>query len=304
VPSISLIAPAKLNLTLRVGHPLPAGHEKAGYHPIASWMVPIDLADELTLETPGDGSLAISWAPDAPRPSPIDWPIEKDLARRAHRLVEAHLGRPLPISARLLKRVPVGGGLGGGSSDAAAMIRGLDQLFALQLPETAMHAIAARLGSDVPFFIDGHREIPRPATVTWMGDLIERAPVAPFHAVLVVPEFGCPTGAIYRAFDADLARLPSLPDESGVRALALRAAPLASRSELANDLAEPAMRVEPRLRELLAVLHRETSQTFMVTGSGSCAFALCVDEQESEQIRAVCLARGVLAVHVRSLAET
>src|SRR6185295_18407432 len=122
-----------VNLALSVGPPLPAGDPRAGMHPIASWMHAIDLCDEvwITRLVTGASRLDIAWADDAPRPSPIDWPSEKDLAFRAHRLLEGDTGRALPAAIRIAKRIPVGGGLGGGSSDAAATLLALNDLFAL-----------------------------------------------------------------------------------------------------------------------------------------------------------------------------
>ena len=113
--TICALAPAKLNLALSVGAP-----NAQRMHPIASWMVTVSLHDELFLEELQADSLslyAIIWHKDARRKSEIDWSITKDLAVRAHLAVEAHVGRKLPIKMRLEKRIPVGGGLGGGSSN-------------------------------------------------------------------------------------------------------------------------------------------------------------------------------------------
>jgi 4-diphosphocytidyl-2-C-methyl-D-erythritol kinase len=95
--------PAKVNLALSVGAP-----RADGYHPIASWMVAIDLCDELRLEPQPDGSTStytIAWAANALRASAIDWSLDKDLTVRAHRLVEQHVGRPLPIAMQMTKRI-------------------------------------------------------------------------------------------------------------------------------------------------------------------------------------------------------
>ena len=108
--SILVRAPAKLNLALSVGPPL-----DSGFHPICSWMVTVDLCDELTLTRLDDEHLsryAILWHPESKRPTQIDWPVTSDLAVRAHRARESHVGRLLPEQVRLDKRIPVGGGLG------------------------------------------------------------------------------------------------------------------------------------------------------------------------------------------------
>ncbi len=265
-------AHAKLNLALSVGPPIPAGQPGAGYHPIASWMHAIDLADEVTARRlpPDERSMArVKWADDARRPSPIDWPIDQDLAFRAHAALEAEAGRRLPVELIVTKRIPVGGGLGGGSCDAAATLLVLNALFELRFPAEQLIRVGASLGSDVPFFIDPQNQTARPALVLGLGERIERlAPVAgaPGEVLLLLPPFGCPTGAVYRAFD-------SLPGarlrEADVRQLAAGGEPDAA---LFNDLTAAAERVEPRLRELRERAERVSGSPARMTGSGSTLF--------------------------------
>ena len=132
MPSVvRAFAPSKVNLALSVGAP---GTD--GMHPIASWMVTTRFGDDLTVKRlpPGTPSrYAIEWHDEALRRTEIDWKLAKDLAVRAHGALEQRLGRELPVQMRLQKRIPVGGGLGGGSSNAAAMLRALDALFDLRL---------------------------------------------------------------------------------------------------------------------------------------------------------------------------
>src|SRR5436190_20490393 len=129
--SLTVNAPAKLNVALSVGPP-----RGDGMHPIASWMVTVDLFDELVFTRLDDDRLsryALLWHKDAKRRSEINWSITKDLAVRAHLALEHHVGRHLPVQLKLEKRIPVGGGLGGGSSDAAATLRAVNELFDLGL---------------------------------------------------------------------------------------------------------------------------------------------------------------------------
>jgi len=272
-------APAKLNLALSVG---PPGADRM--HPIASWMVTTDFADELHLRRLDDGRdslYAILWAPDAPRTSDIDWPIQKDLAVRAHLALEQHLGRRLPVRMKLEKRIPVGGGLGGGSSNAAAMLRGLRELFELAINDAELAELARTLGSDVPFLVRGGSAI-----VEGLGERLEHHDRTPdVHAVLAFPAAGCPTGPVYGKFD--LMRPDAALQPTRVRALAA-AAPLAHDAPF-NDLAEPAIAVTPSLADEIADMEHVAGRRVHVSGSGSTLFVLCDGRLEAdllaEQIR-------------------
>lgn len=259
---------AKVNLALDVGAAL-----ASGLHPIASWMAPVDLRDTLEFARLPDGSattLDIRWARDAPRQSPIDWPPEKDLAMRALRALEHAAGRSLPVALRVTKRIPVGGGLGGGSSDAAATLLGLRDLFDLPIDDAGLAVIGMTLGSDVAFFCDGSP--PRPAIVQGLGERVTRVPRVDGRLVLVVPSFGCPTGGVYRAFDA-LAPASVEPDAARVRTIADRARGHGlAHAPLFNALTLAAVRVEPRLGQLLDALAGIGMPH--VTGSGSCVFLI------------------------------
>lgn len=259
-------SPAKVNLALSVGAP-----RADGMHEIASWMVTAGFGDDLEVRRllPGTPSrYAIEWAPDAHRKTDIDWPLAKDLAVRAHRALEARLGRELPVQMRLQKRIPVGGGLGGGSSNAGAMLRALDALFDLRLRAEYLELLAQSLGSDVPFLVRGGS-----AFVGGVGEVLEphaRDAMHETHLVLAFPEISCPTGAVYRAFDA--LRADARVDPARVRALA-RAAPRAD--DPFNDLADAACAVAPALAELRAQLASFAGQTVHVSGSGSTLFLVC-----------------------------
>lgn len=266
VPFIERPVHAKVNLALAVGPPIPPGEPHAGHHPICSWMACLDLCDRLRIERLADGRASefdIAW--DDARP--VEWRPETDLAVRAHALLEAHAGRALPVRLALRKSIPAGGGLGGGSADAASTLLVLRDLFHLDLAAPALAALASRLGSDVAFFLDDESP-PRPAIVSGLGDRIERLARASAELILVCPPFGCPTGAVYRAYDDSAAPLR----ETEVRRLAGAGAPDAS--SLFNDLTRPAERVEPRLAALRARLTSALGVPVHMSGSGSTLFVL------------------------------
>jgi 4-diphosphocytidyl-2-C-methyl-D-erythritol kinase len=290
-PTVHALAPAKLNLALSVGAP-----DASGMHPISSWMVTVDLFDEITLEALETDSMsmyAILWHAEARRRRDIDWSVSKDLAVRAHRLLEAHVGRRLPVKMRLEKRIPVGGGLGGGSSDAAAMLRAVDALFDLGLGLDRLAELARPLGSDVPFLVRGGS-----AVVEGLGERLSPAPLpADTHAVLVMPEAACPTGPVYRAFD-ELHPGASLQAER-VHAMASRAA-APEHHEPFNDLTEPAFEVAAALRTDRAGVQDLVQRPVHVSGSGSTLFFLCSGAVESELLAdAVTRHAGLPAVPVR-----
>jgi 4-diphosphocytidyl-2-C-methyl-D-erythritol kinase len=211
-------APAKLTLSLRV-----TGVRADGYHELDAEMVTIDLADELDFAD-GDGLTIVGGA---------GLPVtdgDDNLVRRALRAV----GRTAHVT--LTKRIPAGGGLGGGSADAAAVLRwaGCDDV-----------TVAASLGADVPFCLRGGR-----ARVTGVGEVIEALPPVDRTFTLLTPPFGVSTPAVYRAWD----------DLGGPRA------------DGPNDLEPAALAVEPRLAEWRDQLAGATGERPVLAGSGSTWF--------------------------------
>lgn len=288
MPPVTLHAPAKLNLVLSVGRPERPPSPHAGWHPIASWMVPIDLCDEVEAQPLVSGTpsaLDIAFADDAPRPEPITWPRESDLAWRALGALESHAARPLPTRLRITKRIPTGAGLGGGSSDAASALIAISRAHDLGLSADTLQSIGRTLGSDVPFFIDpeftrASRPAPRPALVSGFGDRVER--LAPLHAelVLIIPPFGCSTPDVYRAFDA----LPAgALNERRVRDIA--AAHALDPLSLFNDLSNAACAVAPDLARLVAHAAAASELPVHITGSGSAMFIITPPERANTLAR-------------------
>lgn len=263
---------AKVNLALAVGPAIGPGQPKAGYHPICSWMHAIDLFDEIEIE-PKPPDEATSCERRWHDGRPCEWPEEADLTVRAHRLFEREVGRPIPIDLTITKRIPAGGGLGGGSSNAASVLLALNAMMGGPIAHARLVELGLSLGSDVAFFLDEAcvrgegRAVelcpPRPALVEGLGERITRLPRLASPVTLIVPPFGCETRAVYQAFDA---LMPGPMRDDAVRSLIRRsAAGEALRSlPLMNDLLEPAMRVEPRLR----VVHERFERAIRLGGTG------------------------------------
>ena len=215
---VTVQALAKLTVSLRI-----TGVRDDGYHLIDAEMVTLDLADELTF-TDGD-RLEIVGATGLPVPADED-----NLVVRALRLVDrkAHV--------RLHKRIPAGAGLGGGSADAAAVLRwaGIED-----------PTLGARLGADVPFCVHGGR-----ARVTGIGEVLEPLPPQDRTFTVLTPPFGCSTPAVYQAWDRLGGRTAPGP----------------------NDLEPAALAVEPRLAEWRDRLGEASGRTPVLAGSGSSWF--------------------------------
>ncbi len=260
IKTIQRMAPAKVNLSLSVGT-----QNTQGLHPVVSKAVCVAFSDDIEVTRLEEGDLsryAILWHEDAKRKSPIDWSVTNDLAVRAHRMLEAAAGKPLPVQMKLQKRIPIGGGLGGGSSDAAAMLLATSELFELDFD---LVAIATDLGSDTPFLLTGGSAI-----VTDLGESIESQDVDELHLVLIMPEYGCPTGEVFDAFDElDVGDL----DESRVRS-----------GEIFNDLMEAACSVASELADDMKRLTELLECEIHLSGSGSTMFCICNNATQADEI--------------------
>ena len=269
----SELAYAKVNLVLQVGAPRPDG-----LHPLCSLFASIDLADELSFEPADEDSVDC---------------VEvggENLATSALRAFREAAGEEQALHVRIDKRIPVAAGLGGGSADAAAVLRAANALAERPLPEDRLLALASALGSDVPSQVQpGH------ALVTGVGEHVEPIALPPMALVLVPQRAGLSTGEAY----AELDRLGGWRDRlDPERVRRLAAAPL---TELAagveNDLQSAALSLRPELEEPLAALRAAGALTAAVSGSGPTTFGVFEDEGGAE--RAADGIEGALVARVR-----
>lgn len=280
-------APGKINLALAVG-PLDAD----GYHPLATVFLALDLVETVEAVLPADDvptadALTLAFDPD----SEIDVAglacDESNLAIRAARALAEHAGVEARAALRIRKRVPIAGGMGGGSADAAATLVACDALWGLETPREELHAIARTLGADVPFALDGGA-----AFGTGRGDRLEPVPAAgELHVLLVLDAEGMSTPATYRELDRlrETGELPT-PVETSV-ASELLAALAAGDAEalaprLANDLQAPAIRLRPRLAEAIADGVRYGALAGIVSGSGPTVALLAARRDEAQHLAA------------------
>lgn len=243
---ISGEAPAKINRELRLG-----GRRPDGYQEIRSRVVSIDLADSISIER-GSGFLEL-------RSEGIPVPDgESNLVVRAARLLAERLGRPPDARIRLVKRIPVGGGLGGGSSDAARTLVLLARLWDAPVTEEELASMAALLGSDIPFFLTGGE-----ADVAGRGELVTPlADLPPVELLLLVPSFAISTAEAYEAHR----RLARGSDESRTPSALEVAA--SGKFFGPNDLAFAVLEIHPEMRTLLESARSSASEC-AITGSGS-----------------------------------
>jgi 4-diphosphocytidyl-2-C-methyl-D-erythritol kinase len=272
--AIQLDAPAKVNLGLRI-----VGRRADGYHELESLFVPLDLADAISLRVASAPATLVSLAVDGPAAGAP--PGDDNLAARAARAFLARAGIAARVAIHLTKHTPVAAGLGGGSSDAAAVLRGLAEALPGALKPDALEEVALALGADVPFFLD-----PQPAWVTGIGE--RRAPVAgvPRLALLLAnPGEALATREVFRAFDAlrrPRARQPDPPRELA-RELSEDDSLVA---RLYNDLEEPAVRLCPAIARLRAQLASAGARAVGMSGSGATVFGVFGGRVDAERAEA------------------
>jgi 4-diphosphocytidyl-2-C-methyl-D-erythritol kinase len=174
------LAPAKLNLFLHI-----TGRRPDGYHTLQTVFQLLDWGDTLHFKRRDDGLITRST-------EIADVPPEHDLTVRAATLLKTHTGSPEGVEIEIEKRLPMGGGLGGGSSDAATTLLALNRLWNLNLPRLELQALALKLGADVPFFVFGKN-----AFAQGVGESLDVVQLPPRHFLVVTPRVLVPTAAIF-----------------------------------------------------------------------------------------------------------
>lgn len=253
---ISHLAHAKVNLSLGV-----VGLRPDGFHDILSWVVPIDWNDDLQVRPATDWSMEVKGAVEG---VPTD---EQNLIWRSAALLARAVGRETNVSIELIKRLPIGAGLGGGSSDAAATLVALNELWELDWPTERILEVAAQIGSDVPFFVQS-----KPAVIRGRGEIIDLVGELPsYWLVLAIPPFGSATPGVYLAWDS-LTPRPSTTKKTPWKSAHADARSLAD--HLYNDLEAAAFACDSRLADIHRSLNGLCGISVRMTGSGSAFFAI------------------------------
>ncbi len=259
---------AKINLGLWVG-----ARDNRGYHPVSSILQSISMADDILITESSHYHVEMIMPPElhAPVLSPAD-----NLITRAYHLLKSRYPEIPTVQIRVTKRIPFGAGLGGGSADAAAIIRWTQRVINQRIDGR----LASTLGVDIPFLVCGGT-----AQATGYGDDLQYLrPVTGWHLVLVTPQFGLSTARVYQAFDTLSPAFQHPLDSVGniVRPLEQGRTP----PELLNALERAAWKVEPKLRGLKADLQHLTDRPWFLTGSGATYFALLRSDDEARNLQA------------------
>ncbi len=247
---IVVAAPAKVNLFLHV-----TGRRADGYHTLESLFALVDWCDTIALTTRRDG--------DVVRAQAIAGVDERDdLALRAARALRAAAGVTQGVTVRIDKRIPMGAGLGGGSSDAASVLLALNRLWQLALSRDALATIGRALGADVPFFIGGQNAVAR-----GIGEILTPVSLPPAWLAIAVPGVHVATGAIFAAPNLTHATPSAKMD-------------VFSEGYGRNDLESVAGAEFPDVARAIAALRR-ASPSARMTGSGGAAFAAFASEADA-----------------------
>ena len=290
-PALLVHAPGKLNLHLEI-----LGRRSDGFHELETLMVSLDLYDSLEFQDDASGRIHLQTCSaggrfqrsDPHQSVPDD---DTNLVLRAARLLRDSAGVDRGVRVRLLKRIPVAAGLGGGSSDAAATLVALNRLWHLQLTEGELRELAGRLGSDIPYFIGSHKA----AICRGRGESIEPLRVAGnWHFVVVRPEHGLSTAEVFGR---------CRPSSHPRRVDALASSLVSGRKrrvarDFYNALQEPARQLHPGVDALQSAFDEQPVLGHMMTGSGSAYFGLCVSRRQARRTANQLRARNIGQVYV------
>lgn len=265
---LSLKAFAKINLFLEI-----LGKRDDGYHEIVTVMQEIDLADEITIKDAKSG-ISLSC-------SDMDIPADSgNLIWKAADLIKRKFKIDKGVSIDLRKNIPVGAGLGGGSSDAAITLKGLNTFWQIGCDDDELMKLAAEIGSDVPFFIKGKTSL-----CTGRGEIVSPVLVDnEYIYVLVYPNLKIDTKSVYENLRLDLTKdrkdvnffLNKLQTEANIN----------FKDFLFNGLSETIYRLYPALLETKSLLEKFDFCGMQISGSGSSMFGLCERRCDAEKIKA------------------
>jgi 4-diphosphocytidyl-2-C-methyl-D-erythritol kinase len=268
--TLDLLSPAKINLFLSV-----TGRRPDGYHELASLMACIDLYDRIVLTYTGHDIRLACNAPGVPADESNLVYRAAALFRKAYRERRGH--RPFAgLAIQLHKTIPVGAGLGGGSSNAATILKALNNQVPMPLRPAHLATLGRQLGADVPFFLHGE-----PALATGIGEQLAPWTGLPAYSLVVVyPGYSLATGEIYRSLNLRLTNC-----EKKLKGIVLNQGIFDAAVHLCNDLESVAMRRCPDIALIKKELNRLGALGALMSGSGSSVFGLFTSADEARNAR-------------------
>ena len=270
---ISISAPAKINLHLHI-----TGRAENGYHYLDSLIAFTNISDHIHISENSAYDLRIQGDPDIKSTLTANCPEDQNLITRAAQLLAAQSGRAPNALIHLEKHIPLGGGLGGGSSDAASVLQGLNRLWGLNLSLTDLHAIASQMGSDIAACLNA----PGSVIMRDTGNTLCPSPKIPeLYSVLVNPRTPCPTPLVYKTYAAmqHPFSTPILFPDFFADSLSVCSF---LRTHTRNDLTDAAIRVNPDISRVLKALNSLPDQLLTrLSGSGSTCYAIFTTKDQA-----------------------
>ena len=276
-------APGKVNLTLEI-----LGKRPDGYHDLRSVLLPVSLYETITVTERADGDVTCHTDSDGgvALSALRHLPLEDQLAVKALRVMQRLCGTQRGADISIIKRVPIGAGMGGGSADAAGVMRALHELWNADIPEADFLAAAASIGSDIPALLAGG-----PVLMEGRGERVTRLalpglpPPLPLHLVVAFPDIAIPTKTIYQNFAASACGASF----SSAAAVAIRAAlagdAFAAAAAATNDLQSVVFKRFPETARIHALLLEAGALAALVSGSGSALFGIAEDAEHAAKIQ-------------------
>lgn len=258
---LTQLAPAKVNLCLHV-----LNKRADGYHNIFTIMQAVSVYDEVTLERKESGITVSVEGADLPTGS-------KNLVYRAAQLILSRIPQNAGIHICLKKNIPIGAGLGGGSSDAAATLTGINRLLGGRITDKELMEMGAGLGADVPFFLAGG-----PAKAEGIGECLTMLPKWKYYLLLVYPRISISTAWAYENLNFQLTKKS---DYNKMHDLCYREKDIALlRKGLKNDFEPLVMKQYPVIQKIKGDLIRCGALGSLMTGTGACVFGLFADKSD------------------------
>lgn len=255
---MKLLSPAKINLFLHI-----VGKRADGYHDLVTLMCCVGLYDTVCLDFEAP-EISVACA------HPLVPQDQKNLACRAAKLFLDHIHRKGGVGITIEKRIPVGAGLGGGSSNAATVMLGLNRFYGHPLSRATLIRLGRDIGADVPFFIDR-----KPAVATGVGDILESYNgLEPYTVLLVFPGFSLSTAEMFKNFNLGLTKIVEKTNISSFKTKGFDI-----QRHLCNDFEKIAEEKHPEIAAIKNVLLEHGAKGALMSGSGSAVFGLFRDRK-------------------------